>query len=305
MFALGKSLTFATHFVRNLRGGSQPNLVQATDGLLYVVKFRNNLQGPNVLCNESTGSELYRACGLTVPDWKPIYVTDAFLDRNRSCWIQTPEGSLRPEAGQCFASRYQGVEGVRLLEILPGSYTKRIRNHTDFWLAWLIDVCADHVDNRQALFMEDAAGSLSATFIDHGHLFGGPKGEQRKAIFASRYLDSRVYGEVTSRQFRHFKTVVESLNVDQLWRRVQALPEVWKEASAINRLAECLDRLSNTDFVQGTLDSMAFSLRGNREEHKDALDRRKPPASVLCSGVQAAEPGPRRASRSTHIPACA
>ncbi len=68
MIALGKDPVVVTQYVRNLRGGSQPILARASDGFLYVVKFANNLQGPNLLFNESAGSELYLACGLPIPE---------------------------------------------------------------------------------------------------------------------------------------------------------------------------------------------------------------------------------------------
>ena len=164
MSALGRKSVRLSRFIRNLRGGSQPILVQASDGLLYVVKFTNNLQGANLPFNESVGTELYRACGLAVPAWKPLLVSDAFLDRNPDCWMQTSKGRLRPDSGMCFGSRFLGGDGIRLLEILPGTSFKRVRNNKSFWLAWMIDICAHHADGRQAIFVEDAEGWLNAFF---------------------------------------------------------------------------------------------------------------------------------------------
>lgn len=160
MSVLGKDLAFVTHYFCLVRGGSQPILARASDGFLYVVKFANNPQGPNLLFNESAGGELYRACGLHVPDWKPLVVSDSFIDRNPDCWMRTTVGRLRPASGLCFGSRFLGLNGKRLFEILPGSMYKRVRNQSSFWLAWLIDVCAEHVDNRQAIFVKGADGLL-------------------------------------------------------------------------------------------------------------------------------------------------
>jgi putative nucleotidyltransferase with HDIG domain len=146
----GKDKLFVTQYIHNLRGGSQPILAQASDGLVYVVKFNNNLQGANLPFNESIANELYRACRLEVPSWKPLMLTDAFLDQNPSCWMQTPDGRLRPDSGICFGSRFLGGEGIRLLEILPGTSLKQVHNHEDFWLAWLIDSLAEHRDTDTA-----------------------------------------------------------------------------------------------------------------------------------------------------------
>ena len=128
MPAFGKELVFLTHYIRNLRGGSQPVLAKASDGHTYVVKFANNLQGPNVLFNEGAGSELYRAFGLPVPEWRPVTASEDFLDKNPDCWMQTPEGRLRPASGLCFGSRFLAENGQRLLEILPRSSFERVRN---------------------------------------------------------------------------------------------------------------------------------------------------------------------------------
>src|ERR1017187_7147776 len=135
MSALRKNFPRVTKFFRKLRGGSQPILAQASDGLLYVVKFTNNLQGANLPFNESIGTELYRACGLSVPSWMPLLVTDSFLDQNPDCWMQTQEGRLRPDSGLCFGSRFLGGNGVKIFEVLSGSSFKRVINHMSFWLA--------------------------------------------------------------------------------------------------------------------------------------------------------------------------
>lgn len=288
MLLLGKNYVLATKHIRNLHGGSQPILVQASDGLLYVVKFTNNLQGANLPFNESIGVELYRACGLTVPSWKPILITDAFVDRNQDCWMQTPEGRLRPNSGLCFGSRFLGGEGIRLLEILPGNSFKRVRNRNCFWLAWLIDICARHADNRQAIFVENAKGWLDAYFVDNGHLFGGPKGEQRPHFCASRYLDQRIYQSLSSYQSRHFQAVATSVDVDQLWQRIQALPEDWITESALGCFTECLERLASPNLLQNIVDTMK-----DAQQRTNDFGRFKPqtervlPASVLRFGVQA------------------
>ncbi len=289
MCAFGKDFAVATQHIRNLRGDSQPILVQANDGLLYVAKFTNNLQGPNLPFNESMGSELYRACGLAVPLWKPLLVTDSFLDQNPDCWMQTPEGRLRPASGLCFGSRFLGGDGIRLLEILPSTSFKRIRNQASFWLAWLIDICAEHVDNRQAVFIEDAEGWLDVFFVDYGHLFGGPNADLRKNFRASNYLDLRIYPDIGSEQLLDFQRVVRALDADKLWQRVQALPDDWKTASALGGFAQCLNRLSTPELLQRVLDTLLDACQQtNGFERSEYQIGPKQPTSVLRLGVQAA-----------------
>jgi len=278
----------ATRYIRTLRGGSQPILVEASDGQLYVAKFTNNLQGPNLPFNESMGSELYRSCGLSVPAWTPLLIADSFLDHNPDCWLQTPVGSLRPDPGLCFGSRFLGGTGVRLLEVLPRTSFARIRNQSEFGLAWVVDICAGHADNRQALFQEDADGWLNAYFVDHGHLFGGPKGDCRRHFITSRYLDPRIYKGLSLQCLQSCYKVAGSLDVSYLEQRIYELPEKWKTQTALRGFAECLSRLSNPSLVQSVIETIVDAQeRFNGRESSHDHGGRKPPVPVLRAGVQA------------------
>jgi hypothetical protein len=257
-------------YLRTLRGGSQPMLAEASDGIVYVVKFAINLQGPNLLLNESAGTELFRSCGLAVPAWKPLLVTDDFLDRTPDCWIQTPEGVLRPHAGLCFGSRFLGASGQKVFELLPGSSISRIRNGMSFWLAHLLDVCCEHADNRQAVFVENVTGWLEANFIDHGHLFGGPDGTKRPHFQASCYLDARVYPDVPHNFFEGFLQLPRTLDLDDLWRKVNALPEEWKSGSGLQGLERCFNRLATHNLLRNVLDTIV-----DAHKRKIALTRSK------------------------------
>jgi len=282
MSASGSKSVHITRLIRKLRGGSAPVLALASDGLQYVLKFCNNLQGPNVLFNESAGTELYQACGLSCPDWKPLLVSDSFLDRNPGAWMETDQGPLRPHAGLCFGSLFLGSGPGRVFEFLPGTAFARISNRSSLWLAWLVDACADHVDNRQAIFKEDTSGALHAFFIDHGHFFGGPSGARRLPIIASRYLDPRIYPDTSRRELASFLKTVHSIDVDRLWQRAQSLPPDWKTDSALDGLTRCLQSLSESHHLQTLLDSMCSNI-------ERSTDRFIAPAS-LGSHAQALRP---------------
>lgn len=302
----GQDVVYVTQHIRNLCGGSQPVLAEASDGLRYVVKFTNNQQGPNLLFNESMGSELYLSCGLPVPAWKPLLLSESFLEQNPACWMRSPEGIVRPEPGMCFGSLYLEGNGNRLLEILPGTSFKRVRNHRNFWLAWLIDICAQHSDNRQAIFQEDAVGEFTAIFFDHGHLFGGPKGEQRLNFQASRYLDPRVYQDVFSMHHVGFPKGLGARDVDQLWQRCQTLPDKWKTESALDAFEQCLHRLSDVTLLQNILDTMVDAhQRTKGNGRKEPQRERYPSKPVLRSRVQATRPDRSRVSDDFPHPACA
>lgn len=250
MDSLAKGCQRAALFIRKLRGGSQPILVEGTNGLLYVVKLIDNLQGPNIAFNEVAGAELFRACGLAVAQWEQLLVTDKFLDSNHGCWFETEEGSRRPRSGICFASRFLDVQGERLFEILPGSAHCRIRNRSSFWLAWFLDICCDHADNRQAIFREDRTRELQAIFIDSGHLLGGANGDQKPNCWASRYLDPRIYSNLKSRDALLYVQRIRNLDIDGVWALVANMPPDWNSATAVQALSRSLDRLANREMVR-------------------------------------------------------
>ncbi|EPR74214.1 hypothetical protein ADIWIN_0791 [Winogradskyella psychrotolerans RS-3] len=59
-------------------GGSLPAIVEASDGFLYVLKFRGAGQGTKALISEFIGGELARAIGLKVPELVFMTLDDSF-----------------------------------------------------------------------------------------------------------------------------------------------------------------------------------------------------------------------------------
>jgi hypothetical protein len=279
-----------TRFVCKLRGGSQPILVEANDGESYVVKVSNNMQGSNLLFNESMGTELYRLAKLPVAPWRQLLMSTTFIEQNPSCQMETTTGPRQPVAGLCFGSLYLARKDRRIYELLPGNYYKRVTNIEDFWLAWLLDVCASHADSRQALFPQGLAERFYAVFIDHGHMFGGPAGDEHPPFGASRYLDPRLYCATTAQLAKRLKTLV--VNVDELWLEAQHLPEEWRTPKCLRRLSECLNSLSCSSVVGGVTEALFDLHRSIAQSHGDhGSQERKPPVSLLRSRLKA--PGMR------------
>ena len=256
MSALAKDFALVSRYIRSLHGRSQPILVQANDGLLYVVKSTNNLQGPNLLFNESVGTELYRSCGLPTPEWKPLLITRGFIYQYSSCLVEVPAEFEIPEVSLCFGSRFLGTEHTRLLEILPGTFFHRVRNRIDFWAAWLLDICADHADHRQTIFTEGPGERLQAHFIDHGHLFGGPNGDLQTDPLKSKYLDDRAYPDIDTEHIERVVKRLQRLDVDRIWQLVRALPMEWPSESALRGFQRTLNRLADRSFLQRTADTI-------------------------------------------------
>lgn len=265
-----------------LRGSSHPILAGASDGLLYVVKMAGAGAGPNVLFNEAAGTELYAWAGLPGAAWRPVRLTRKLLRQYRKFWpAELAENCA--ESTLCFGSRYLGGEGV--FEILASTMFKRIRNARDFWLAWLLDLCACHADNRQCIFAEDAQRRLRSIFIDHGHMFGGPDGGRVPHSCTARYLDKRVYGDVSARFILSLGDLLLNSNSEELWSRVEAIPAEWSTRSARDAFVNCLQKLSSKREMEGLLEVLLASRDQNRRQIAD--ERRRPTDEVgLCAGVQ-------------------
>jgi len=276
-----------TQYIRSLRGDSQSVLVNASDGRIYVAKLIDNDQALNLHFNESAGTELYRACGLATPPWKSLLITDDFLNRNRDLWPQGPKGRLRPASGQCFGSLFMDGGSSRLLEILPGNSFRHIRNRASFWLAWMVDICAEQANYRQAIFVERPERNLKAYFVDHNRLFVGSNERQRLNYQASLYLDSRIYPDTFGEQGQDLLKFTGTLDVDRLWRKIQTLPGDWKTTSALNSFARCLCRLSNLNMLHDVLDEMVDELQRIREcALAMACNDRRPPMGSTVPEVR-------------------
>lgn len=235
----------ALEFVRKLRGGSQPILVKASDGFLYVVKFQNSLQGPNILFNEAMGTELYRNSDLLVPEWRVVRVSEKFVTRNPGCWMETESGHQRPKAGLCFGSRLLSLESGSAFEVLAGTAFSRINNRKSFWTARILDVMGDNADNCQAIFLEGAVRGFDAYFIDHGHLFGGAHGTSFPPYRASEYLDSRIYPIACQQDIDKVVKTVQSIDFAKLDRSIHTLPANWKSATAISGFERLRRRITD------------------------------------------------------------
>jgi hypothetical protein len=278
MPALEKNFARITTHIRKLRSYSQSFLAEASDGAIYVVKLADNQLGENLLFNEMAGTELYRACGLPVAPWRPVLVTKDFI-QSPQYLREATEGRERP-SGVFFGSSYLDRNCKNFFQIIPGSYFPRIRNPAALWLAWLVDTCASHTKNRQAIFVERENRELDPVFIDFGHMFGGPKGNQEAHFMASQYGDKRIYSSLNSRLLLTIKRAAANLNSDQLWQRIGKAPDEWKSQRGVQNFVASLNKLADSRFVERSLDVMVAS-SGPRLEDDDSEKCNRPSQQSL------------------------
>lgn len=232
-----------------MRGGAQSVLLQCTDLQYVIVKMVGNPQGPNVLANEFIGNVVSSAAGLPVPQGSLVYLSDEFIDRNSGMWFESPDGSCRPEAGIHFGSLFIGEpDGAsRPTDYISRSKVPSIQNRSAFLGMYIMDVWANHQDNRQAILINISDGRESEVrFIDHGHMFGGPHWKFSERLGVAYHLESSIYSNLwqpalVAGWISHFENVLP----DALSQAVSLLPVQWYKGS-INLLYDVLlHRLAN------------------------------------------------------------
>jgi hypothetical protein len=188
----------ANKYIRKMKGGSQSILVHANDGRHYVVKMADNPIGPNLLANEHMGSLVAEAVGLPVAEARGICLSDSFIDSHPDLWFELPFGVRRPEKGVHFGSLLLGqTSGAdRPTEYISPSRIDRITNRKAFLGMYLLDVWANHQDNRQAIFRRSTNNSQEVCFIDHGHMFGGPGWNFQDNLGSALHLEMAVYKDL-------------------------------------------------------------------------------------------------------------
>jgi hypothetical protein len=234
----------AVQFVRKMRGGSQPALIRCNDGKLYVVKFFNNPQGPNVLANEVLGNELLNALDLPSPRWRKVFLSGSFIEKNTGIFFETHSGYSGIESGLHFGSEFLGDEKTgQVYEWLPNAFCSRVANSKDFLGIRIFDVWTNHCDHRQSLYTTgNGNASFLAVFIDNGHLFGGPEWSRNSRRGESLSLDKRFHSnewpaEVAESWIARFETECSS----SLFNIIQHVPRFWYSGD-INQVAESLVR---------------------------------------------------------------
>jgi len=236
-------------------------MVRANDGHFYVVKSISSVDRNNGLFNEVAGYKIFRRIGLPVPEWRPMLITQSFLDETQA--LRERDGAIgkRLEPGVWFASRFAGRSDDTVFEVLPGSWIAQVKKRTNFWLAWIADICAAHTDNRQAVFARGGDGTVVTYFIDHDNLLGGRTGCEEPHFRASRYLDGRVYDRLTDDRISAILASTTEMNVDGLWREMRDIPQEWQSSMAFHALGSCLERLASADFVLDALHLAASNSR--------------------------------------------
>jgi hypothetical protein len=236
----------ANKYIRKMKGGSQSILVRVNDGRHYVVKMTDNPIGPNLLANEHMGSLLAKAVGLPVAETRGIFISDSFIDSHPDLWFELPSGTRRPDKGMHFGSLFVGqTSGAdRPTEYISPSRVSTITNREAFLGMYLLDVWANHQDNRQAIFCRSSTNEVEVCFIDHGHMFGGPQWNFQGNPGSALHLEMAVYTDLWhDEQVALWISRFQAIIPDALTSIVSPMASEWYSGDLNALSSELTDRL--------------------------------------------------------------
>jgi hypothetical protein len=120
--------------IRRMRGGSQSQLMRASDGNYYITKFQGNPQHTRVLANEFIASRLGLYLGLPMPEMAAIYVSAWLIENTPELRFDVAGLSTACRSGLHLGSRYVAdPEKDIVFDYLPEALMlERTRNLQDF-----------------------------------------------------------------------------------------------------------------------------------------------------------------------------
>jgi len=237
----------AVQQICRMRGGSQPHLMRASDGALYVVKFQNNPQHVRVLANEFLASRIGCWLGLPMPDVAVMEVCDGLIARTPDLRMTGTGSGMPCRSGLQLAVRYVADPGrERVFDHLPESVLAHdVRIAEQFTRVLVLDKWLGNVDARQAVFSQSVQGCRYAvTFIDQGHCFNAAGWNFPDVPTRGVYYGKAAYQNVTGwESFEPVLSRAEQIECCDLWNLAQGMPEEWwcsQDSGALECLIETL-----------------------------------------------------------------
>jgi hypothetical protein len=231
--------------IRRMRGGAQSHLMLASDGNLYVVKFRNNPQHVRVLANEFLATRLAAAIGLTVPPSEVIEVSEWLIQHTEELTIELRGGRQRCQAGLHFASRWVGgLMPGQTVDYLPEEQLLEVRNLAEFAGILALDKWTCNINGRQAVFQKTRRERrYNATFIDQGYCFHAGDWKFVDVPLGGVFAENTVYRGVTGwASFEPWLSRIENFIPETVWGMAEMIPPDWYggDVSAVEALVERL-----------------------------------------------------------------
>jgi hypothetical protein len=251
----------AVQAFRKMPGSTQSQLMLCSDANLWVVKCRNNPQGPHVLAKELITANIAQSIGLSVPRSDIVEIGDDLIANTDEILVKKSHGlheSCVPSPG--FGSQFAGgLMPGRVVDWLPALALREVVNLSEFAGALVLDIWTRNTDFRQAVFRKAGRGQKhQAFFIDHGHCLNLGKWRTSETPLLGLYRQPEVYENVRNLDsFQPWLDRVRLFDTDLLWKHIARVPEEWDFGSRedleiltqeLMRRGRCIDGLVS-DFL--------------------------------------------------------
>lgn len=228
---------------RRMAGETQPQLMRANDGNLYVVKFQNNPQGVKILANELLGALLAMMLDLPIAPVAVIEVSETMVSLSECMSIRIVHSDVPCQPGLCFGAQFR-LDG-RFWP--PDLITpEAMVNAADFAGMLVFDKWTGNADGRQvALVPTDDHSGYRAIMIDQGLCFYGDAWTFHDASLQGVAHFPRIYEQVRSLDdFEPWLTrLEEGISLEMLRYAADAIPPEWYRyrEDALNELIRHLN----------------------------------------------------------------
>lgn len=225
----------AVSSLRRMRGGAQAQLIEASDGHFYIVKFRNNPQHRRILINELVTSTLLDYLGIPAAPTAVIQLDDLFLAAHPHIQLTAGRQTYPPNTGWHFASRFPGhPDRTVVYDYLPDALLQRLPSFDPFLGILAVDKWIGNADSRQAIFVpppaDDPAATMQVLMIDHGFAFNGPHWQLGDMPAQGLYFRPTVYRDVRAlADFDPWLSRIAAMSDDVLDDALRRIPQEWFE----------------------------------------------------------------------------
>jgi hypothetical protein len=220
----------AVQHVRRLRGGAQAQLMRASDGHFYVVKFQNNPQHLRVLTNEWLATRLAERIGLPVPQTEIVDVDAWLIENSPDLRMELAGRSVPCSAGLQLGARFvcDPAEG-QIFDYLPESMLHKVKNLDAFAGMLVLDKWLGNSNGRQAVFWKKGREwKYTATFIDQGYCFNAGEWDFPDSALRGVYARNAVYEQVRGwESFEPWLARVESVEPLAVREVAADIPPEW------------------------------------------------------------------------------
>lgn len=278
----------ATRVLKRMKGGSQPFLIEASDGKAYVTKTTATPQHVRSLVSEWICSALLSSLGINCPKCAFVHLGEEFLRENPDVYIEGPDAHRPVKPGYHFGSLHPGwVERDATYDWIPERLHEIVLNKSDFLGMFVFDNWVMQSDRRQTIYVRERIRSASrppgtrglrAYMIDHGLAFGGITWRFSSSIPASVVITPMVFRGVSGlSDLDPWLTAIEQFPEDHLRTAVRSVPSSWilDDGALLDGVIEqLLQRRSNIrKLVRATVGSMYSSFPDWKPERMSATSQ--------------------------------